>query len=114
MGVDEQKHRHSWENRKLDQKDRVIDLDHRDVTYAMAGLVFGFLALLFILGVGVYALTAGHTEVAIGCLSGGFIAAVASVFVNGKTRKPTQAESTETKSSSTPKIYSDTPKREKL
>lgn len=92
MGVDEQKHRHSWEDRTLDQKSRVIDLDHRDATYAMAGLVFGFLALLVILAVGVYALGTGHTEVAIGCLSGGFIAAVASVFVNGRTRKQPSAE----------------------
>lgn len=88
MGFSEQQQRHAWEKRMLDQKDRVIELDHRDATYAMTGLILGFLALLVILGVGVYALSSGHVEVAIGCLGGGFIAAVASVFVNGRSRKP--------------------------
>jgi uncharacterized membrane protein len=87
MGVNEQKHRHACEMRALDQQDRVLDLDNRDTTYAMTGLVFGFLALLVILGVGVYALVIGQTKVAIGCLGGGFIAAVVGVFVNGRSQK---------------------------
>jgi uncharacterized membrane protein len=87
MGVDEQLHRHKSEMRALDQKDQVISLDHRDATYAMTGLIFGFLALLVILGVGVYALSTGHIEVAVGCLGGSLIAAAVSVFVNGRTRR---------------------------
>ena len=74
--------------RSLDQKNRVIDLDHRDATYAMTGLILGFLALLVILGIGAYALAIGHKEVAVGYLGGGFVVAVASVFVNGRSRKP--------------------------
>lgn len=87
MGFDEQQHRHRWEMRALDQNDRELDLDHRDATYQMTGLVLGFLALLCILGVGVYALSTGHVEVAIGCLSGGLAAAVVGAFVNGRSRK---------------------------
>jgi uncharacterized membrane protein len=87
-GFAEQRHRQAWEMRTLDQKDRIIDLDHRDSTYAMTGLIFGFIALLAILGIGVFALATGHAEIAAGCLGGSFIAAVASVFVNGRTRRP--------------------------
>jgi uncharacterized membrane protein len=103
MGFDEQRHRHAWEIRALDQKDRIIDLDHRDATYAMTGLILGFFALLVILGVGVYALATGHMEVAIGCLGGGFLAAVVSVFVNGKTRKTPTTDDTATEANSAPK-----------
>jgi uncharacterized membrane protein len=101
MGVNEQQHRHAWDTRTLDQKDRMIDLDHRDATYAMTGLVLGFLALLAILGVGVYALSTGHIEIAAGCLGGGFIAAVAGVFVNGRSRKPPVTSDTAEKSEAT-------------
>jgi uncharacterized membrane protein len=87
MGFDEQKHRHAWEMRILSQKDELIRLDRCDFTYAMAGLVLGFLALLAILGVGVYALTIGHVKIAAACLTGSFAAAAASVFINGRIKK---------------------------
>lgn len=87
MGFDEQKHRHTWEIRTLDQKDELIRLDHRDATYAMTGLILGFLALLAILGIGVYALEIGHVKIAAACLTGSFAAAAASVFINGRIKK---------------------------
>jgi len=97
MGLDEQQHRFRWEQRALDQNDRLIDLDHRDASYMMTGLILGFLALLVILGVGVYALVIGQTQIAVGCLGGSLIAAVVSVFINGRARQSSKADDGETK-----------------
>jgi uncharacterized membrane protein len=113
MGVDEQRHRHHCDRQELDQNDQVIALDHRDATYALTGLIFGFLVLLAILGIGAYALFLGHVNVAIACFGSGFLAAVARVFVRGRDRKPQLAEDVGVTPGQTSKPQQARPKRKK-
>jgi uncharacterized membrane protein len=113
MGVDEQRHRHICEKKELDQNDQVIALDHRDATYALTGLILGFMVLLIILCIGAYALFLGHVNVAIACFGSGFLATVARVFVRGRDRKPPPTDKAEVKSGQTPKPQSTGPKRKK-
>jgi uncharacterized membrane protein len=113
MGVDEQRHRHLCDRKELDQNDQVIALDHRDATYALTGLIFGFLVLLAILGIGAYALFLGHVNVAIACFGSGFLAAVARVFVRGRDRKQPSVVNAEVKSGQTSKPQPTRSKRKK-
>jgi uncharacterized membrane protein len=113
MGVDEQQHRHLCDRRELDQNDQVIALDHRDATYALTGLIFGFLALLAILGFGAYALLLGHVKVAMACFGSGFLATVAGVFVRGRDRKSPPADNAGVKSAQAPKPQPTGQKRKK-
>jgi uncharacterized membrane protein len=87
MGASEQQHRHECDRKELEQSDQMIALDHRDASYAMTGMVFGFVILLVILGIGVYALGTGHPNVAMTCIGSGVLAAVARVFINGRSPK---------------------------
>jgi len=113
MGVDEQRHRHDCEKKELDQNDQVIALEHQDATYALTGLIFGFLVLLFILGIGAYALFLGHIDVALACFGSGFLAAVARVFVRGRDRKPLPPDKAEVKSDQTQRPQPPSTKRKK-
>lgn len=82
MGEREQQHRHACDLQILAQNGRELDESRDWLIYLRRGQVFGFLALLIVAGLGIFAMLEGFPAVAIACF-GSLAVAVVVAFIRG-------------------------------
>jgi uncharacterized membrane protein len=84
MALKEQAARHDHFSSIDRANHRLIDLENKDLNYSYIGLILGFLIVIGIAGIGVFALTRGYERIAILCISISLLGGLAKLFIKGR------------------------------